>query len=243
MKYWEHTNNDASVSMIRVFGLGEISIESNECYESTYHHSYNKFAQMSGYLYNKKQLDHNVEKQNTISNYTDTIGDGNISSSKNSPEVLTHIDRQGSANMVDVGSKDTTRRMARAVAVVNIGEIAYKLVANNQISKGNVMTVAQIAGILAAKRTSDLIPLCHPVQLNKVDIKCQLSDEDTNKIRIESVVICDGKTGVEMEALTGASIAALTIYDMCKAVNKSIIIEGIQLEEKTGGKSYYIRSN
>lgn len=142
--------------------------------------------------------------------------------------------------MVDVGSKSATTRSARAVAVVDVGPEAYRLIRDNLVKKGDVLTVAQISGILAAKRTSELIPLCHPVLLSHVDVKCSLTEDPAHggsSVMVTCEAKCQGQTGVEMEALVGASVAALTIYDMCKAVNKGIVVRGIRLLRKEGGKS------
>ncbi|KAI8053012.1 hypothetical protein BDF22DRAFT_743693 [Syncephalis plumigaleata] len=159
---------------------------------------------------------------------------------------LTHIDpASGRAAMVDVSDKAITKRMARASASVHLGDTAYHLVADNtKNAKGDVLAVAQLAGIQAAKRTADLIPLCHPLQLSHVSVDLQLIPEH-RRVDIMASVTCTGKTGVEMEALTAASVAALTVFDMCKAADKSILIDSIRVIEKTGGKSghYYQASN
>lgn len=154
---------------------------------------------------------------------------------------LTHLDAQGKARMVDVGGKTVTHRSATAVAVVTMLPATLQLITNGGHKKGDVLAVARIAGIQAAKKCSDLIPLCHPLMLNSVEVDFDL-DEPNSQIHITSVCSVDGKTGVEMEALTAASVAALTIYDMCKAVDKGMVIERICLQEKLGGKSgHYIR--
>lgn len=150
--------------------------------------------------------------------------------------VLTHVDAQGGVQMVDVSEKSTTTRTAVAVGVVTIGQEAFRLVEENRIRKGDVLTVAQIAGIQGAKQTSNLIPLCHDVALKGVDIEMTLNEERF-AIEIRAFAKSIGPTGVEMEALTAVSVAALTIYDMCKSVNKSIVISGIRLVAKTGGQS------
>ncbi|KAI8909206.1 hypothetical protein EDD86DRAFT_251575 [Gorgonomyces haynaldii] len=149
---------------------------------------------------------------------------------------LTHIDQKGSAQMVDVGSKEVTTREAEAEAMVLLGKEAFDLVKENKNKKGDVLTVAQIAGVQAAKQTSNLIPLCHPLLLDKIDVTLSLHDLD-HSVRIRTRVRCTGKTGVEMEAITAASMAACTVYDMCKAVNKAIEIRHIRLLCKSGGKS------
>ncbi|MCL5992346.1 MAG: cyclic pyranopterin monophosphate synthase MoaC [Bacteroidetes bacterium] len=149
---------------------------------------------------------------------------------------LSHTDKYGKARMVDVTSKQKTLRTAQAKAKVLLGEKAYKIVKENNISKGDVLSAAKIAGIQAAKKTSELIPLCHNIFISNIDIIFNMNDNE-NIIEIESVVKTESTTGVEMEAMTAASVTALTIYDMCKSVDKSIQITDIELISKTGGKS------
>ncbi len=149
---------------------------------------------------------------------------------------LTHIDSAGKATMVDVGEKPISHRIARAKGQIILKLATLELIKKGLTKKGDVLTVAKIAGIQAAKKTSDLIPLCHPLILNKIDVDLKL-DDDLPGIQIEAMAITDGKTGVEMEALTAVSVAALTIYDMVKAVEKSAIIGNIRLVEKRGGLS------
>ena len=149
---------------------------------------------------------------------------------------LSHVDNDGNASMVDISDKKDSVRMAEATASIFIGREAFRLVRENSIKKGDVLNVSQLAGILGAKKTSDLIPLCHPLRLNGIDVRLHLN-ENNHSIDINCKVKCCEKTGVEMEALTGASIAALTVYDMCKAVNKEMVISDIQLLSKSGGKS------
>lgn len=149
---------------------------------------------------------------------------------------LTHIDKNGTAAMVDVSSKPTTTRLARAGAMVQTTPEVLHLIAQALLKKGDVLATARIAGIMAAKKTSELIPLCHPLLLSKVSVDFQLSPEQ-GQIQIETSCLLSGSTGVEMEALTAASVAALTIYDMCKGVDKAMTISNIRLLEKTGGKS------
>ncbi|MBE4591741.1 molybdenum cofactor biosynthesis protein C [Vibrio navarrensis] len=153
---------------------------------------------------------------------------------------LTHINASGEANMVDVSAKAETVREARAEALVQMAPETLQLILSGQHHKGDVLATARIAGIQAAKKTWDLIPLCHPLLLTKVEVQIE-AIETENKVRIESVCKLAGKTGVEMEALTAASVAALTIYDMCKAVQKDIVIGNIRLLEKTGGKSGHFK--
>ena len=149
---------------------------------------------------------------------------------------LTHLDDQGHAHMVDVSEKASTFREARACAVVYMSQEVLHLIISGGHKKGDVLAVARIAGIQAAKRTSDLIPLCHPLMLSKVSVTLEPNVEQ-GCVVINTVCRLTGQTGVEMEALTAASVAALTLYDMCKAVDKSIIISDIKLLEKVGGKS------
>lgn len=149
---------------------------------------------------------------------------------------FTHIDENGKAVMVDVTEKLSTLRTAEAVSEVHISDIVFTNIKNNLIEKGDVLAAARIAGIQAAKKTSELIPLCHNIFISKIDISFELIEEKKT-IKIKSFAKTDAKTGIEMEALTAVSIAALTIYDMCKALDKSISITGIKLISKTGGKS------
>jgi cyclic pyranopterin monophosphate synthase len=149
---------------------------------------------------------------------------------------FTHFDDQGNAVMVDVGHKDVTSRTALASGKISMSKKAYGLVKDGLIAKGDVLGVARIAGIMAAKKVPDLIPLTHPLLLDKVNIDFIFHDEN-NTIEVLATVGIHGKTGVELEAMTAVSIAALTIYDMCKAVDKSMVISDICLLKKTGGKS------
>ena len=136
--------------------------------------------------------------------------------------------------MVDIGAKDITRRTATAAARVLVNEETFSLIRSGGMKKGDVLTVAQIAGVMGAKRTPDLIPMCHPILMDGIDLSLSLN-EDRRSVEIRATVSCDGRTGVEMEALTAASTAALTVYDMCKAVQKDIVITDIRLVSKTGG--------
>jgi cyclic pyranopterin phosphate synthase len=155
---------------------------------------------------------------------------------------LTHFDSEGKAQMVDVGGKQDTVREALAAGWIQLSVEGFKKVKEGTVSKGDVLGVARIAGIMAAKKVDELIPLCHPLLINKVNIEFFLREEDLS-IDIEAVVGISGKTGVEMEALTAVSVAALTIYDMCKAVDKDMTIGDIRLLKKSGGKSgVYVRS-
>jgi len=149
---------------------------------------------------------------------------------------LTHLNKEGRAKMVDVSKKEDTLRIAKAISTVSMNEETLKRIIDGGMKKGDVLAVSQVAGIMAAKKTSDIIPMCHPLLLTSVDISFNHSLEK-NELYIESTVSLTGKTGVEMEALTAASIAALTVYDMCKAIDKGIIIKETKLLEKTGGKT------
>lgn len=149
---------------------------------------------------------------------------------------LTHLNADGEAHMVDVSSKSDLLRIATASATVTLNELAFEQLSKGNNKKGDVIAVARIAGIQAAKKCSDLIPLCHPLMLSSVSLEFDLKSE-THSIDLRAICKITGQTGVEMEALTAVSVAALTIYDMCKAVDKSIVISEIALDEKTGGKS------
>jgi len=149
---------------------------------------------------------------------------------------LTHFNNEGHAKMVDVSEKQTTLREAVAACSVYLSEETFGLIRSGEVKKGDVLAVAQVAGIMAAKRTSDIIPMCHPIVVTGVDLFFE-QDEKRNAIDVTATVRCKGETGVEMEALTAVSTAALTIYDMCKSVQKDIEISNIRLLKKTGGKS------
>ena len=151
-------------------------------------------------------------------------------------DKLTHIDEKGDARMVDVGGKAITARSATAIGRVLMQSQTLNLIKQQQVKKGDVLQIAQLAGIMAAKQTPNLIPLCHPLSLNAVEVTLGLSDEPI-AVMVEATCRLDGKTGVEMEALTAVSIACLTVYDMLKAVDKNMVIDQIYLTEKTGGKS------
>lgn len=151
-------------------------------------------------------------------------------------KALTHIDETGAARMVDVGDKLETRREATAQAIVRMRPETLALIVEGKHKKGDVLAAARIAGIMAAKRTPDLIPLCHPLLLTKVEVRLEPMMQESS-IYITATCALKGQTGVEMEALTAASIAALTIYDMCKAVDRGMVIDRIGILEKKGGKS------
>ena len=143
---------------------------------------------------------------------------------------LTHVDGSGQARMVDVSGKPRVRRTARAEGFVVMAPGTVRLVRENALAKGDVLAAARLAGILGAKRASDLIPLCHNIEIEHVEVRLEVLED---RIRIEAYAACTDKTGIEMEALTAASVAALTVYDMCKAVDKGMRIEGVRLLEKT----------
>ena len=149
---------------------------------------------------------------------------------------LTHLDAEGNAHMVDVSEKHVTSRIAVAKAVVEMLPETLRLILEGKAKKGDVIATARIAGIMAAKRTHELIPLCHPLMISKVTVDFA-PDEATSTIEVSAMVKVEGKTGVEMEALTACSVAALTLYDMCKAVDRGMKITNLRLVEKSGGKS------
>ncbi len=150
------------------------------------------------------------------------------------PKKLTHLDEQGRLRMVDVGAKKQTRRLARVRGEIRMRPETARLIAENKVAKGNVLEAARLAGILAAKRTGELIPLCHPLNLTAVDIDFAVG-EDCVAVEVQARI--SARTGVEMEALVGASVALLTIYDMCKAVDRGMVISEVRLMEKRGGRS------
>lgn len=151
-------------------------------------------------------------------------------------DKLTHLDEQGRARMVDVTGKPDTQRVAVAKGIVRMLPATFDLLKKGQMAKGDVLSVAQVAGIMAAKQTPSLIPLCHPLLIGEVKVEFNL-DEATSAVEIAATVESFGKTGVEMEALTATAVAALTIYDMCKAIDRGMKIESIRLVKKSGGKS------
>lgn len=152
---------------------------------------------------------------------------------------LTHFDEHGAPRMVDVSAKGETSREARARATVRMKEETRRLIVENKVAKGDVLQVARIAGIQAVKRTAELIPLCHPLRITGVDVT--LRSDTPGQVEIETTVRAFDRTGVEMEALTAASVAALTVYDMCKAVDRWMTIERVELMEKSGGKSGHVQ--
>ena len=155
---------------------------------------------------------------------------------------LTHFDEHGASRMVDVGDKPVTSRMARASGRVVMQAATLSRIQQRGFEKGDVLEVARLAGIMAAKRTGELIPLCHPLPLDSVRVSFAFPDGQT--VVVEAEVRVTAKTGIEMEALTAVSVAALTIYDMCKAIDRGMVIERLQLEEKSGGKSgHFVREN
>ena len=160
-----------------------------------------------------------------------------MSTADNGPELhLTHLDDQGNAKMVDVGDKDVTSREAVARGHVSIQPETLRLIKEGLMKKGDVLIIAQLAGIMGAKKTSELIPLCHPLPLDRVDVDLEL-DEKEGRINITATAKTTARTGVEMEALTAVSVAALTLYDMCKSVDRGMRIEAVRLVKKSGGSS------
>jgi len=154
--------------------------------------------------------------------------------------MFSHFDESGAARMVDVGAKAETNRVARASAVVRMLPATLALIRNKEVSKGDVLEVARLAGIMAAKKTADLIPLCHPLPLTSVKLDFGFPGEGS--LRIEAAVAVFGRTGVEMEALTAVTVAALTVYDMCKSADRGMTIDAVRLEEKDGGRSgHFVR--
>ncbi|KAA3659128.1 MAG: cyclic pyranopterin monophosphate synthase MoaC [Calditrichaeota bacterium] len=151
-----------------------------------------------------------------------------------SKKELSHIREEGKLNMVDIGAKSVTRRRAVASCEVKMASDTLQLLRENMLKKGDALQTARIAGVMAAKKAADLIPLCHSILLSKITVDIDLQDE---KAEISAIVMCEGKTGVEMEALTACSVAALTLYDMCKAVDKLMVIGELKLVYKSGGKS------
>jgi cyclic pyranopterin phosphate synthase len=154
---------------------------------------------------------------------------------------LTHFDESGASRMVDVGDKAETHRVARASAVVRMQPATLALIRDKQLAKGDALEIARLAGIMAAKKTADLIPLCHPLPLTSVKLDFSFPSADT--VRIEATVAVFARTGVEMEALTAVSVAALTVYDTCKSADRGMTIEAVRLEEKDGGRSgHFVRN-
>ena len=168
-----------------------------------------------------------------IRSQSGTFVDAVMSANEQGP--LSHLNEKGEANMVDVSAKQETRRVAVATARLAMAPATLSEIVQQGVAKGDVLAVARVAGIQGAKRCADLIPLCHPLALSKVQVDFETEGESCLLIR--TAVTVTGRTGVEMEALTAASVAALTVYDMCKAMDKGMVIEAVQLEEKTGGKS------
>ena len=158
------------------------------------------------------------------------------------PDELTHLDAQGRARMVDVSAKPLTRRQARAQARVRMRRDVLDKLQAGELRKGDALLVARLAGIQAAKQTPHLVPLCHSLHLDQIEVDAVV-DQEGCCVRLQSHVVCTGATGVEMEAIVAVSIAAVTIYDMCKALDRSIVIEGIELLEKSGGRSGTYRKN
>lgn len=160
-----------------------------------------------------------------------------------SNKQLTHFNEQGRARMVDISEKRETKRSATAICSIQMNELTLERIKNGKMAKGDVLAVAQVAGVIAAKKTSEWIPMCHPISITGVDI--MFSDDDKSELYIEVAVKTNGQTGVEMEALTAATASALTVYDMCKAIDKGMVLGPTMLLSKSGGKSgdYYRNSH
>jgi len=156
-------------------------------------------------------------------------------------KILTHIDKKGNAKIVNVAAKKITQRTAVAYGVIKVSSDVIFIIKSDTNKKGNVLNVSKIAGIMAAKNTSNLIPLCHPITLENIDLNFNI-DEKENQIEVTATVGCSGKTGVEMESLTAVSVSLLTIYDMCKAIDKKMEIQEIYLLSKAGGKEDFTKS-
>jgi len=156
-------------------------------------------------------------------------------------KILTHIDKKGNAKIVNVAAKKITQRTAVAYGVIKVSSDVMFIIKSDTNKKGNVLNVSKIAGIMAAKNTSNLIPLCHPITLENIDLNFNI-DEKENQIEVTATVGCSGKTGVEMESLTAVSVSLLTIYDMCKAIDKTMEIQEIYLLSKAGGKEDFTKS-
>ena len=171
-----------------------------------------------------------------INTLADALSNQSAPSSPTAQAQLTHVTADGRAHMVDVGHKNPSQRQAIASALVQTTPQVIELLLTASLKKGDALACARIAGIMAAKKTSDLIPLCHPLALSKVDIRFS-ADAAKGQLKIFATCAVNGNTGVEMEALTAAALCALTIHDMCKAVDPALVVSNIQLEEKTGGKS------
>ena len=176
------------------------------------------------------------EAQQALADMQNDSGQGVATLSSDKPtDKLSHFDQHGASHMIDVGDKPITRRSARASGAVRMAPATRNKIMDQKLAKGDVLEVARLAGIMAAKRTADLIPLCHPLSLDSVSVTFQPMGDES--IRIEATVQVEAKTGVEMESLTTVSVTALTIIDMCKSIDRKISIEHIQLEEKSGGAS------
>lgn len=187
----------------------------------------NELDEFFGAQYHAPDSAHSISSADSVGTARDV---------RDADSQLSHVDASGRASMVEVAHKDSSVRIAKASAVVHVGNVAFQLIEADQIKKGDVLSTAQLAGIMAAKQTSTLIPLCHNLFISKADVQLHLL-QDSPAVQVVTEVRTVGQTGVEMEALTAASVAALTVYDMCKAVNKDIVISDLQLDFKSGGKS------
>ena len=212
-----------------------IDCDSNEYWTGSNVDDVEKFKYWETELRTRENFSREAEKDDEGENVTMANDVNNIDHVKDE-KCLTHTDPEGKLNMVDIGMKYDSTRVAIATGCIILGKEAFSLVQENKVKKGDVLTVAQIAGINGAKSTSTLIPLCHNIPLSKIDVKLEL-DEKSYSVRVTSLVKTYGKTGVEMEAITAVVVATVTIYDMCKAVTKDMVITDIKLVHKSGGKS------
>lgn len=232
MKYWEHDGGVGQEGAQQECD-GNITNTVNVVDHSSVY--WNQFVEQS-----KK---HNSEIQNHTS---DSLNKAREVANDTSVQTLSHVNIAGEAQMVDISGKTPTVRQAVAKAEVSLGSKAFALVRENKMKKGDVLGVARVAGIMAAKRTWELIPLCHPLPIDSVDMSLELQEKsedghECHKVVITAQAVTTGRSGVEMEALTAASVAALTVYDMCKGVTHDITITGICLISKTGGKRDFAR--
>lgn len=242
MKYWEHSSVDDLCNNNLQPAQEVISEDVVKAPEIFIDHSakfWNEFTK-TDVSTDKKESKENGDESNYLQ---PEISEGG----RELEEKLSHVDKKGEAQMVDVSSKNVSVRQAIARAEVYLGPIAFNLVKENKMKKGDVLGVARIAGIMAAKKTSDLIPLCHPLPLDHVEILFDMQEKFEEEMCYRTVIdakaTTSGRTGVEMEALTAATVAALTIYDMCKAVSHDITISNVQLMFKTGGKREFVRKS
>lgn len=213
--------------------------DDNPTNRDQYYEQYRNLVSGSGISFMPNTVQESEEKCTlTKGNQVESRPETNGASkpNENKGNKLSHCDDDGKVQMVDVGHKQDTHRLAIAEGKILLGQKAFQLVEQNKMSKGDVLSTAQLAGIMAAKQTSSLIPLCHPIPLTNIKVTLRLNTKDYS-VDVSSCVTCTGKTGVEMEALTAVSVACLTVYDMCKAVTHDMIINDVKLVQKSGGQS------